>query len=233
MLGVVGRSLVAYILATVLLRLVGRKSVSQLNYLDFIMANTMGGLMGYFIAEPVKGAKILLGPAVITAAGVLTEKVVLKNRPLRKLLEGQPLILIKNGQILEKNMAAARFNIGELLMALRRKGVFNPSEVEFAVLETSGMVSVQKKSQNRPATPKDMRIPTNYEGLSSVLVSNGRVMEKNLKRNRLDRLWLENELTNKGIKEVKNVFLAMLGTDGSVYLDLKKDKVSPTYFSGS
>lgn len=223
MWGIAGRSLGAFFFATVLLRLAGRKSVSQLNYLDFLMANMMGGLMGIYIAGSSKGAQILLAPAAIIAAGVFTERATVKNRTARKLLQGQSLVIIKNGKIIEKNMAQSHYNTGELLMALRKKGVFDLGEVEFAVLELDGSVSVQKKSQHRPVTPKDLNISTQYEGLTSVLISDGKVLDQNLKNNHLDQNWLKNELHKLGIQETNKVFLATLASDGSLYVDLKND----------
>lgn len=224
MFALAGRSLAAFFYATALLRFAGRKSISKLTYLDFIIANLMGNIVGYYIVGPIKGSKILMAPAVLISAGIFSEMATVKSSAARKILEGGPMILIKNGKILEKNMAKARYNIGELMMSLRNKGVFDLGEIEFAILEINGRVSVQKKSQNRPVTPKDLGIPTKYEGLSSVLVSEGKIVQKNLATNKLSQGWLKDKLQKQGIKDVKDIFLATLATDGSLYVDLKKER---------
>lgn len=224
MWGIAGRSLGAFLFATFLLRLAGRKSVSQLNYFDFLMANLMGNMLGYYVAGSVKGAKLLVAPVVFITSGIFAEMAAVKSRTARKLLEGQALVLVKNGKLLERNMNQAHYNIGELLMELRQKNIFHLSEVEYAVLETNGKLSVQKKSQNRPVTPKDLGIPTKYEGLSSILVSDGQILEQNLKHNSLNRRWLQEQFEARRIKDVSRVFLASLATDGTLYIDLKDER---------
>ena len=221
MWGILGRSLFAFFFATALLRLAGRKSVSQLNYFDFLMANMLGGILGYYVTGGVKGAAILWAPAIITSTGVFSEFVAVKSRSTRKLLEGQPLLLIQNGKVLKTNLGKARYNIDELLAALRKKGIFNLSDVEFALLEYDGQISVLKKSQKRPVSPQDLGLPTRYEGLSSVIINDGQVLDKNLKKNHLNRVWLDNKLKNLGIACKDNVFLATLSTDGTLYVDKK------------
>ena len=139
------------------------------------LANLTGNIQA-ILAQP-KG-KGVVAPVVFIASGILTELLTLRSRPLRKILEGQPLVVIKNGKIIRKNMANTRYDLAELLMALRKKDIFDLGEVEFAVLEPNGKVSVQKKSQYRPVTPKDFKLSTGYEGLSSVLISDGKVLEK-------------------------------------------------------
>ena len=113
------------------------------------------------------------------------------------------------------------YNVAEVLAALRYKGIYNLSDVEFAVLEIDGSISVLKKSQHRPVTPKDLNIPTQYEGLSSIVVSDGKVLPENLRKNNLNNGWLENKLKEQGVNDISRVFLASLATDGSLYVDLK------------
>ncbi len=226
MLGIAGRSTVAFFYALALLRLAGRKSLSKLNFFDFLLANLMGNILGYYVTGTAKGARLFMAPAVFVTSGILSEVLTLKSRTARKILEGQPLMLVKNGKIIEKNMAGACYDIADVLMSLRKKDVFSLGEIEFAVLEPNGAISVQKKSQYRPVTPKDLKLPTGYEGLSTVLISDGQVLGQNLKTNKLDRAWLMKTLKNRGIEDVKKVFLACLATDGSLYVDLMRN-VSP------
>ncbi|NLJ75851.1 MAG: DUF421 domain-containing protein [Peptococcaceae bacterium] len=219
-----GRSLATFIFATILLRMAGRKSLARLNYFDYIMVNLMGGVLGNYVVGQAKGPMVLAAPAFVTAASVISEKAAAKNRQVRNVLQGQPLIIIQNGRVIRSAMGKARYNMGELLMALREKGVFDPAEVEFAVLENDGSLGVQKKSQLRPATPCDFKMGTQYEGISSVLVSDGEILENNLIKNNLDQGWLNTELKNNGVKDLSEVFLASLATDGSLYVDVRASK---------
>jgi len=222
------RSIESFILALVLLRLTGRKSISQLNYFDFLTVNMIGGLLSSYIADPKQNPEVLLAPMAIIALDLLADRTAIKSRSARKLLEGKPVVFIENGKIIEKNITKMHYNIAEVLAALRNKGIYNLSEVEFAVLEIDGKISVLKKSQHRPLTPGDVNVPTQYEGLPSVIVNNGKIISENLRNNNLTRDWLENKLKEQGINNISSVFLASLATDGSLYVDLKDNSVSTT-----
>ena len=117
-------------------------------------------------------------------------------------------------------MRKARYNLDELLAQLREKGIVDPADVEFAVLETSGKLSVIEKSQHRPVTPADLGIPTPYEGLPTVLVMDGTTMIKNLNDIDLDENWLRQVLQEQGLTPRK-VLLATLGTDGRLFVSKK------------
>lgn len=215
------RSLGSFVFALVLLRISGRKSISQLNYFDFLTVNMMAGLLTSYITDPEQDLEIFLAPLAITAADLLADRIAIKNRAARVLLEGKPVIFIKNGKIIEKNIERMHYNVAEVLAALRNKGISNLGDVEFALLEIDGKISVFKKSQSRPLTPMDLNVPTQYEGLSSVMISDGKILQENLQENNLDRSWLDNKLKELGVDDVSRVFLASLATDGSLYVDLK------------
>lgn len=220
-LSLLKRSLGSFLFVLLLLRLTGRKSITQLNYFDFFTVSIMGSLFSSYITNPEQGPEFFLAPAAIVAADLLTNRIAVKSRPARRLLEGEPVIFIKNGKFIEKNISRMHYNIAEVLAALRNKGIYNLSDVEFAVLEIDGGISVLKKSQSRPLAPKDLNIPTQYEGLPSVIISDGEILPDNLRKNNLDQSWLENKLREQGINDISRVFLASLATDGSLYVDLK------------
>ncbi len=220
-LSIIKRSLGSFVFALALLRLTGRKSISQLNYFDFFTVNIMGNLFSDYITDPAQGLEIFLAPMAITAADLLADRLAIKSRPARKLLEGEPVIFVKNGKLVEENITKMHYNIDEVLAALRYKGIYNLSDLEFAVLEVDGSISVLEKSQCRPLTPKDLNIPTQYEGLPSVVVTDGKILPENLRKNNLTISWLENKLKEQGVNDISHVFLASLATDGSLYVDLK------------
>ncbi|MBO0576555.1 DUF421 domain-containing protein [Clostridium botulinum] len=110
----------------------------------------------------------------------------LKNLSFRKIVDSEPLIIIQNGTINDKNMAKSRYHIGSLLMQLRQKDVFDITEVEFAILEPNGDLSVLKKPQYNTVTTKDLNIPTNYKGLMTEIIINGEIMHSHLKMINVD-----------------------------------------------
>lgn len=223
----VGYSLIVFVLLISLARIMGKKLLAQMTFFDFVIGITIGTIGGAFVTTEVGGFWVLLSPVVLTLAVVLTGYLTLKSEPARKLLEGEPLVLVQNGKIYEKNMRKIRYHLDDLLMQLRERDVFDLSEVEFAVLEPHGKLSVLKKSQNLPVTPRDLGISTSYKGLSSEIIRDGQVVDQNLRQNGLTRQWLMDELSRRNIKRVEDVFLATLSTDGNLYVDLRKD--DPVY----
>lgn len=149
----------------------------------------------------------------------------LKWRRASKHIEGEPVIIIMNGEIMEETMKKLRYRLSDLLVELRNKDIFDISQVEFAVLETDGKLSVLKKSQFQPLTPRDLNIPTSYSGISSELIYDGIVVEQNLKQLNLDRDWLDKELRKKGLTNPVEVFVALLDTSGNLYIDTYRDHV--------
>ena len=111
-----------------------------------------------------------------------------------------------------------------LLAQLREKNVFNIADVEFAVAETNGGLSVLMKSQRRPVTPRDLGIPTQYEGLPSEIIVDGLVVYQNLQQNNLDEQWLITELKNRGYNSPREIKYASLDVDGNLYIDERKIK---------
>jgi uncharacterized membrane protein YcaP (DUF421 family) len=141
------------------------------------------------------------------------------------MVESEPLIIIQKGNVNDKNMAKSRYHIGDLLMQLRDKDVFDITEVEFAILEPNGDLSVLKKSQYNSITPKDLSIPTKDKGLMTELIINGEIMLPQLKMLHLDVEWLLNQLKTKSIKNIEDVIVAILQTDGQLYIVLKDCKI--------
>ncbi|PKM45986.1 MAG: hypothetical protein CVV03_06040 [Firmicutes bacterium HGW-Firmicutes-8] len=198
-----------------------------MTFFDFVTGIIIGTIGGAYVTTETKGYYVLLSPIILTLLVVLTGYLTLKSTPARKLIEGEPLVMIQNGNIFEENMRKIRYNMDDLMMQLREKGVFDLTEVESAILEPHGKLSVLKKSQHLPLTPKDLNIATNYKGVSSEIIIDGNIVEQNLKQNNLSHEWLYNELSAKNIKNIREIFLATLSTGGNLYVDLRSD--NPKY----
>ena len=119
-------------------------------------------------------------------------------------------------------------SVDDLTMQLREKEVFNIADVEFAVAEPNGELSILLKSQHQPLTPSDLNIPTQYQGIPSELVVDGQIIQQNLKQNNLTRDWLIQQLAAKGVNNVKKVTLASLDSQGNLYVDTIEDATDYT-----
>ena len=220
-------TIVIFIMLVVLTRIVGRKLLSQITFFDFVTGVTIGTIAGAYVVNEVKGTAVLLSPVILVICTLVLGYLTVKNLKIRKLFKGEPIVIIQNGKILEDNMFKSRYTLDALEMQLRENQVFNLNEVEFAVLEADGKLSVLKKTPYNPVTPGDLNLSTNYKGLASEMIKDGEVLEQNLKQNQLDMNWLYKELYQQGIDDISKVMLANLNTDGSLYIDLKNS--TPEY----
>ncbi|MBC7342631.1 MAG: DUF421 domain-containing protein [Clostridia bacterium] len=215
-------------------RILGKQQIGQLTFFEYINGITFGSIAAVLATDidPERTALHFLGLTIFAALTFGMGYLAMVSRPARKLFSGEPTIVVHNGKILEDNMRKMRYNIDELLMQLRDKQIFNLEDIEYAVLEPNGNLSVLPKSQKRPVTPNDLGIPTGYEGIASELVVDGKIIYQNLEQNHLDQNWLLGELQKHGVTDIRQVALATLSTDGTVYVDFKKDNLaSPTDIS--
>ncbi len=208
----------------ILTRIVGRKLLAQITFFDFVTGVTIGTIAGAYVVNEVKGHAVLLSPVILVICTLGLGFLTVKNLKLRKLFKGEPIVIIQNGKILEENMLKSRYTLDALEMQLRENKIFDINEVEFAVLEANGKLSVLKKTPYNPVTPKDLNLKTNYKGLATEIIKDGDVLDQNLKQNSLDINWLYKELHQQGIDDISKVMLASLNTDGSLYIDLKNEK---------
>lgn len=205
-------------------RLVGKSQVGQLTISDYVNGIVIGSIAAGLATDlSVNPSYYILGLAVFTALTISMQYTGLKYRPARKFFGDEPTVVIHNGQIMEKSMARMRFNVDDLMMQLREKGYFNIADVEFAIAEPSGGLSVLPKSQKMPLTPEDLSVPTSYKGVPSELVVDGVVIKQNLYQNNLTEEWLLKELEKQGIYSLKEVVFASLDTEGKLYVDKRRD----------
>ncbi len=199
--------------------LLNKRHLGRFTVFDFIAAVTLGAVAGADIADPDKphGPR-MFALIAIGVIHVLFTKLILEKRKFGKLFTFDPTMVIQNGKIVVKNLKNIRYTLDDLLCQLRERGVFDLSEVEYAILEPDGKLSVLKKSQYLPVTPGDLKISTQYKGLSIPLILEGKVIQEGLKSANLTEEWLLNQLGNQGIANPGEVFIALLNTQGNLYI---------------
>lgn len=216
------RTLILFTVVVVALRLMGKRQIGQLQPYELviiIMLSELAAIPMQDIGIPLLSG--LLPILTLLVAEVTLSYIALKSVKAREFICGTPVVLIENGKIMEKEMQRARYNINDLLEELRSKNLPNISDVEFAILETSGHLSVISKSQKRPLVPQDLNLSTQYEGLPLALVIDGQVIDKNLQKAQLNPGWLKSELDKFGIKSFKEVLFASLDTEGKLFYQAK------------
>ena len=222
---VIIRSIITFFVLLVLVRLMGKQQVAQLTFFDYVVGITIGSMASTLSVQVNENLlSTLAGLSTWAALAILLAYLSMHSVKLRKLVDGEPTVVIKNGKILEDNLKGIRIPIEELLSELRTMGAFNISDVQSALFEPGGKISVQKKFQKQPVTPGDLNISPQYQGLPITLVLDGVLMEESLRSLKLTKAWLHYQLKKQNIGDVSEVSLAQLDTQGNLYVDLQGDK---------
>ena len=225
LLGII-RTIILFAVVVIGLRLMGKRQIGQLQPYELVIVIMLSALA----AIPMENTGVPLVNGLfpiftLLVAQVALSYVALKSERARGVICGTPSVLIENGKIIEKELARLRYNINDLLEQLRAKNVPNIVDVEFAILETSGELSVIPKSQKRPVVPADMSLPTAYEGLPITLIIDGYVFNKNLAKINLNEGWLKSELQKFGVNSFKEVLFASLDTEGKLFYQVKSKAI--------
>ncbi|MBS4030058.1 MAG: DUF421 domain-containing protein [Clostridiales bacterium] len=228
------RTAILYLAVLLAVRIMGKREVGQLSAFDLVVAIMIAELAAMSMENidmPLHEGLIPI--FTLVALEILFSFVSLKSHTLRGIVDGGPSILIANGKILEKEMRKQRYNVSDLLGQLREKDVPNIADVQYAVLETSGELSVILKPEKRPVTPQDLGIPTKYEGMPTPLIFDGHIHVKNLQGLHLDEKWLLIQINKQGVERIQDVLYASLDTNGQLYIS-EKDKATSKrdYFPG-
>lgn len=223
-LGVIIRSLIAYYFLVIMTRLLGKKVISQLNFFDFIVGITIGSIAAAASTDPdLPLIWPLTAVAVWVASAIFNNYLSLKSITFRKLTEGEATMVVYQGKLLERNMAKIRYNADDLMAQLRNQGVFSLDQVEYALLETDGHLSVLQKAEDQPLTPRDLGMEMPRQQMPVVVISEGKIIPHRLREIKITKAWLEEMLRREGVDDLTQVVLAQVSTDGKLYVDLVDD----------
>lgn len=218
------RSVVSIVVLFVLTRTMGKKRMAQLTFFDYIVGISIGSIAGQFaIDDNVSYTHGIIGIVVYSIFPIFEYYIGLKSLWVRELLGGSPIILIQRGKIIEKNLSKSKLHINDLLEECRFNGAFSVGDIQYAILETSGKLSIQLKANKQPVTPEDINVKAKYAGIEADLIIEGKILNNNLTLVNKDKNWLLNELKKQNISSPKEVLLATLDGTGKVYVDLKSN----------
>lgn len=221
------RGIISFFTLLIFARILGKQQISQLNYFDYILGITLGSIAGSLTTDLTSRAwPHWIGLLTWVVLGIFLEKIAIGNRAMGNLIDGEPVIVIAKGKILEKALKRVNYRISDLNSILRNKDIFNIEEVEFAVIEPNGQLSVLKKAEEKPVTRKDMKIQVKSEGLRSTLIYDGMIVEEGLRELNMTTESLYKELNKHGIKNVRDVFYAAKSPEGKIYIDKYEDYIS-------
>lgn len=221
MLSLTLKIILMFIVGILIMRVMGKSTIVQLTPYDLVAII----IIGTVIAEPLISTEIkptLLALAVLVALYIIFSKLSL-NQFFNKILLGRPTILIKHGKIIEENIEKQRISLIQLTSILRANGYPRLDEIEYAILEPTGEVSILPKSNVRSVTISDLDIKAEYEGLPIGVIIDGKVQKKNLQLIDKDEDWLKSELEKEGISKIKDVIYAYaIDKSDDIFFNLRR-----------
>ena len=209
-LQVVLASLFSAVVLFLIAKVIGHKQVAQLEFFDYITGITIGSIAAELATTLDKPwwkptISMLVFGSITVALSVITRRFARS----RKFINGTPTIIMNDGKLYRENMKKAKLELSEFLLLCRQEGYFNLDDIQTAVFEYNGKLSILPVSAKRPLNPEDMGLNPKPEHIGTEIIMDGRVMDVNLKRKGLDDDWLQKELKKQGYKSAKEIFLGI------------------------
>lgn len=225
MLVVFIRTLVLYTVVIIAMRIMGKRQIGELQPFELAVAIMISELA----SVPMQNTGIPLINGIIPiltllAAQILISFISLKSTRARNVICGRPSVLIAAGKINEQVLKNELYTINDLMEQLRSKDIYNIADVEYAILETNGQLSVVPKASKRNVTPEDLNITAKYEAPAIELIIDGDLLESNLARVNMDKNMLELELGKIGVNNIKDVFFASMDINSKLFCQVKESK---------
>ena len=199
-------------------KVIGHKQMSQLDFFDYITGITIGSIAAELATELEEPLKPLIAMIIYGGITVMLSAITTKFPRTRKFINGTPTIIMSGGKIYRKNMKKAKIDLSDFLVMCRQEGYFNPSDIETAIFEYNGRLTVLPVSTKRPLTPTDVNLTPAKEGICTEVIMEGRILDGNLKRMGLDKKWLDRQIKEQGYKNVKEIFLGVCDDNNQLML---------------
>ncbi|MEK3933694.1 DUF421 domain-containing protein [Sporosarcina sp. FSL W7-1349] len=216
------RTTLTFIVLLILARFMGKKQISQLTFFHYVTGITIGSIAADIAGESkmpfLDGMVAMIWWAVLT---ILTNYIAFKSKKARVLFDDKPTIIIRDGKLLKVSLEKTRLHLNDLNMMLREQNIFSLKDVQYAILEPNGQLSVMKKSDLEPATKKDVKAPAPQpKYVPTEIISDYQLIPENLKELNLTEEWLTEQLKKQGIGQIDQVFYAEIQSDGSLHVDM-------------
>lgn len=223
--GYMVRALIMYVYIFVVLKILGQRSIGTIHPLDFLFGVVIGDVIGNPLTQPETPlGGPLVAATVIAGLHLLLSYIALYTPYFRRIIEDEPIILIEHGRILPEQLKKTKITVESLLMDLRLNGAIDLTEVDYAILESNGKISVIKKSQYQSATVQDVKpVPPPPKGYPTVLIMDGRLIHANIKKVGTIS-WVMDLLRQRGFSSPKEVFLMTMDEGGKIYTSPMTDR---------
>lgn len=223
---VVVRAFITFFVILLYARLIGKQQIGNFTMFDYINGITIGSMAAAMATDlSTKAIVHWLSLTVFLVLTFLLQWIGIKSMFWSKVQDAEPVVLMQNGKILEKNLLTTRITKSELMAQLRQKGVFSPMEVGVALLEPDGSVSVLPESPYRTVQKKDFQLPYEVARLTTEIILEGKIIEQNLKQRKKSEEWLLDQLKQLEIYDVSTISYAAILPNDTLYVDKYEDHV--------
>ncbi|MCI9450452.1 MAG: DUF421 domain-containing protein [Clostridiales bacterium] len=202
----------------IIAKIMGHRQVAQLDFFDYITGITIGSVAAELATELEDPWKPLIAMVIYGAASVGLNLITNKIPKARKYINGSPLVLMNNGKLYKKNLKKVKLDADEFLMMCRELGYFDLNDVQTAIFEANGKLTILPVSTNRPVTPSDLNLNPSSDSVSVDIIMDGRIIDENLKRMGLDINWLDKQLKEQGYNNAKEIFLGVCDRNNKLSL---------------
>ena len=193
----------------IITKIMGHKQVAQLDFFDYVSGITIGSIGAELATELEKPYKPLIALAIYGITSMALNLIAHKIPRMRKYINGTPTILMNDGKLYRKNLKQAKLDLSEFMLLCREQGYFDLDEIQTAIFEHNGKLSILPKAQNRPSTPDDLNLTVKPAHVGVEVIMDGRVMGENLSRMGQNENWLKKQIKLQGFNDANEVFLGI------------------------
>ena len=202
----------------VIAKIMGHKQMAQLDFFDYITGITIGSIAAELATELEAPWKPLIAMIIYGLVALGLTVLAHKFPKTRKYVNGTPTIVMDNGKLYRKNMKKAKLELSEFMVLCRQEGYFNINDIETAIFEYNGRITILPKSEKRPLTPEDMNITPEKAEICTEIIMDGRILHENLKRLGLDLTWLDKQLKKQKYDNAKEIYLGICDKNNNLTL---------------
>ena len=211
-------SILSVVSLFVIAKIMGHKQMAQLDFFDYITGITIGSIAAELATELEAPWKPLVAMIIYGLVALGLTILAHKFPKTRKYVNGTPTIVMDNGKLYRENMKKAKLELSEFMVLCRQEGYFNINDIETAVFEYNGRITILPKSEKRPLTPEDMNITPVKAEICTEIIMDGRILHENLKRLGLDLTWLDKQLKKQKYDNAKEIYLGICDKNNNLTL---------------
>jgi uncharacterized membrane protein YcaP (DUF421 family) len=193
----------------IITKIMGHKQVAQLDFFDYVSGITIGSIGAELATELEKPYQPLIALVIYGLVSLVLNILAHKLPRTRKYINGTPTILMNENKLYRQNLKRAKLDLSEFMLLCREQGYFDLDEIQTAVFEHNGKLSILPKAANRPATPEDLKISPKKTSIGVEVIMDGRIIGENLSRMGRDENWLAKQLKMQGYPDAKDIFLGI------------------------